>query len=138
MNRWMALLGCVVVLSWGGVAAAQCCGGCATETVAYAEPVATTAYYAPTTAYYAPTTAYYAPTSAYYAPTTAYYAPTTAYYAPTTAYYAPTTAYYSPAAVVAPGPIVQTRYRPILGGTVTRVYNPPYMQAYPSVAYYRY
>lgn len=121
MYRWMAILGLVVVLSWSGVAAAQCCGGCATETVAYAEPVATTAYYAPTTAYYAPTTAYYAP------------APVA-----TTAYYAPTTAYYAPAAVVAPGPIVQTRYRPILGGTVTRVYNPTFMPAYPSVAYYRY
>jgi len=75
----------------------------------------------------------------YYAPaTTAYYAP-----APTTVYYAPapvaTTAYYAPAPVVAaPAPIVQTRYRPILGGTVSRVYYPTYAPAYPAIAYYRY
>lgn len=76
------------------------------------------------TAYYAP-----APVTTYYAPATAYYAP-----APVTTYYAPTTAYYAPAAA----PIVQTRYRPILGGTVTRVYYPNYAPAYPAIAYYRY
>jgi hypothetical protein len=115
MKRLMAVLALCVVLSWSSATLAQCCG-CQAQT----------AYYAP-----APVTAYYAPTTAYYAP-----APTTVYYAP-----APvaTTAYYAPAPVVAaPGPIVQTRYRPILGGTVSRVYYPPYSPAYPTIAYYRY
>src|SRR3972149_362054 len=75
-------------------------------------------YAAPTTAYYQPAPA----TSAYYAPSTVYYAApaTTAYYAPTTAYYspAPTTYYYAPPA---PAPVATTYYRPILGGTITRV-----------------
>ena len=61
---------------------------------------------------------YYPPapvaTTAYYAPTTAYYAPTTAYYAP-----APVTAYYAPAPV-AVAPVYTTRYRPFLGGGITR------------------
>lgn len=51
---------------------------------------------------------------------------TTAYYAPpvTTAYYSPvrTTAYYAPApAPVAVTPVYATRYRPFLGGSITRV-----------------
>ena len=91
-------------------------------------------YAAPTTAYYQPapvTTAYYAPSTVYYAapPTTAYYAPATTYYAPV-----PTTTYYAPAA-----PVVTTYYRPILGGTISRVrYNyAPVTYAYPTtVAYY--
>lgn len=53
--------------------------------------------------------------------------PVTAYYAP--AGPIPVTTYYAPAAVVAPAPVVTyrpvpvatTRYRPILGGTVTRI-----------------
>lgn len=107
MNRLIVLAALVGVLGWVGLANAQCCCG------------ATTAYYAPQTAYYAApaTTAYYAP-----APRTVYYAAPrrTVYYAApvTTSYYAPQTAYYAPA------PIVQTRYRPILGGSVTRVYYP--------------
>ncbi len=58
-----------------------------------------------------PTVTYYAP-----APTVAYYAP------PTTVYYAarPRVAYYAPAPVPAPV-VVTTRYRPVLGGTVSRV-----------------
>lgn len=48
------------------------------------------------------------------------------YYSPTTVYYAPApvavTSYYAPAPVVTyqPVSIAHTRYRPILGGTVTR------------------
>lgn len=117
MKRLMAVLTLGVVLSWTSAAMAQCCS-CQSQTVYYAAPApVTTAYYAPTTTYYAP------------APTTVYYAP-----APVAR-----TAYYAPAPVVAaPAPIVQTRYRPILGGTVSRVYYPPYRAAYPAIAYYRY
>lgn len=50
------------------------------------------------------------------------------YYAPTPVCYAPPapvayTSYYAPAPVVAyrPIPVVRTRYRPFLGGTVTRI-----------------
>ena len=72
-----------------------------------------------------PVTAYYAP-----APTTVYYA------APVTAYYAaPVTAYYAPAPVA----VARTRYRPILGGTVTRVrygYAPAYYYPAPTGVYY--
>lgn len=91
MNRLVVLLALVAILAWAGVAQAQCCG----------QP--TVAYYAP-----APTVAYYPP------PTTVYYAPRTVYYAP------PRVAYYAPAPVPAPA-VVTTRYRPILGGTITRV-----------------
>lgn len=127
MNRLTAVLALGSVLCGAGVASAQCAQVC---------------YYQPQTVYYAaapaatsscPQTSCYTPTTTYYAPATTYYAPTTAYYAPTTTYYAPaTTAYYAPA------PIVQTRYRPILGGTVSRVYYPSYYPAYPTIAYYRY
>jgi hypothetical protein len=125
MNRLIAVSALCVVLWWSGAAVAQVCYN-QPQTVYYAQPApVTTAYYAPTTTYYAP------------APATVYYAPapvaTTAYYTP-----APvaTTAYYAPAPVAAP--IVQTRYRPILGGTVTRAYYPTYSPAYPAIAYYRY
>lgn len=69
-----------------------------------------------TTYYRAPTTAYYAPT-----PVTSYYAP-----APQTVYYGPSprVAYYAPAPAPAPvavTPVYTTRYRPILGGSITRV-----------------
>jgi hypothetical protein len=69
-----------------------------------------------TTYYRAPTTVYYSPapaaTSAYYAP-----APHSVYYAP-----APRVAYYAPApAPVAVAPVYATRYRPLLGGGITRV-----------------
>ena len=122
MNRVIALLAWASVMLWAGVAAAQVAQVC------YYEP--TTVYYQPAPAYY---TSYYAP-----APVTTYYAP-----APTTACYAPapTTVYYAAApapVVVAPGPVVTTRYRPILGGTVTRVHYPWYGSAYPAIAYYRY
>ena len=70
------------------------------------------------------------------------------YYQPTVAYYPATvykpgcahTTYYAPAPAVAYQPVarVRTRYRPILGGTVTRVrygyapvyYSPPVVVAY--------
>jgi len=74
--------------------------------------------------YPAPVTTYYAPTPVAVAP-----APTIAYY-PTTAY--PTTAYY-------PTAVATTRYRPLIGGTVTRwrYVNRPTTYVYPStVAYY--
>jgi hypothetical protein len=70
-----------------------------------------------------PVVAYYAPV-----PTTVYYATPTCC-APRTVYYAPQTVYYPPEV----GPIVTTRYRPILGGTVTRVYYPaarPWLTGY--------
>jgi len=97
--------------------------------LAVAEPagaqVYQTYYAGPATAYYAP-----APVTAYYAP-----APVTTCCAP-----APVTAYYAPAPTVAyyPTAVATTRYRPILGGTITRwryVNRPAY--AYPAtVAYY--
>lgn len=70
----------------------------------------------------------------YYQPAVAYYpAPV---YSPGCAY----TAYYAPAPAVAYQPVarVRTRYRPILGGSVTRVrygyapvvYSPPVVVAY--------
>jgi len=74
--------------------------------------------------YPAPMTAYYAPTPVAVAP-----APATVYY-PTAAY--PTTAYY-------PTAVATTRYRPLIGGTVTRwrYVNRPTTYVYPStVAYY--
>lgn len=63
----------------------------------------------------------------YYQPVTTYYAPV-----PVTTYYAPpvTTVAYQPVARV------RTRYRPILGGSVTRVrygYTPVYTTAMPVV-----
>jgi hypothetical protein len=64
-----------------------------------------------------------APAVSYYAP-----APTTVYYpAPTAVYYAPQTVFYAPAIA----PVVTTRYRPILGGTVTRVRYPWAVGYYP-------
>jgi len=96
-------------------------------------PTPTTVYYAsdspaaccaPVTTCYAPSCC--APTCC--APTCCAPEATTAYYAP-----APTTVYY------AATPVVTTRYRPILGGTVTRtryVYQ-PVTYGYPAtVAYY--
>jgi hypothetical protein len=73
-----------------------------------------------------PTTAYYA------APTTTFYAPaaTTAYYAP-----APVTTFAQPVAV----PVTATRYRPLIGGTITRtryVY-PAVTYGAPAVTYYQ-
>jgi hypothetical protein len=72
---------------------------------------------------YQPVTAYYAPV-----PVTTYYAP-----APVTTYYAP-----APVTTVSYQPVARyrTRYRPILGGTVTRVrygYTPVYTTAMPVV-----
>jgi hypothetical protein len=55
----------------------------------------------------------------YYAPAV----PVTTYYAPTVPTAVPVTTYYAPAPTVAyrPVPVTTTRYRPILGGTVTRI-----------------
>jgi hypothetical protein len=112
MNRFVVLLVGMAILVVAGAAQAQCCGQ---PVVSYYAPAPTTVYYAP------PTTAYYAPQTVYYAP------PTTACYAPQTAYYVPQTAYYAPAVA----PVVTTRYRPILGGTVSRVYYPrPWVAGY--------
>ena len=73
-----------------------------------------------------------------------YYAPTVVYRAPAPPVYtvaspvvvpAPTVAYFAPAVpVVEPVAEVRTRYRPILGGTVSRVryrYAPVYYPAVP-------
>ncbi|MCA9235709.1 MAG: hypothetical protein KDA44_09560 [Planctomycetales bacterium] len=60
---------------------------------------------------YRPYVAYYQPAVAYYAPAPVYVAP-----APVVAYYAP-----APAVVYQPATRVRTRYRPILGGTVSHV-----------------
>jgi hypothetical protein len=68
---------------------------------------------------------YYAPAM----PVTTYYAPPetpvvqTSYYAPVPAAPVVQTSYYAPAPAVAyrPVPVATTRYRPILGGTVTRI-----------------
>jgi hypothetical protein len=76
-----------------------------------AEAQVVTYYYHPATAFYGPP-----PVAAYPAP--AYVAP-----APVVAYYAPPPVVYQPTARV------RTRYRPILGGTVSRVrygYTPVY------------
>jgi hypothetical protein len=74
-----------------------------------AEAQWTTVYYGPPAAvYYHPAPA--VATTAYYAP-----APQTVYYAP-----APRAVYYAPAPVAAV-PVYTTRYRPLLGGTITRV-----------------
>ena len=66
----------------------------------------------------------------------AYYpAPVTAYYAPAPVYSAPVPVYSAPAAVYYPPTVVATtRYRPLIGGTVTRwrYVNPP-----TPVSYYR-
>jgi len=79
-------------------------------------------------------------TTYYRAPTTVYYSPapavaTTAYFAP-----APRVAYYAPApAPVAAVPVYTTRYRPLLGGSITRVryrYAPVTYAAPATVAYY--
>ena len=84
-------------------AAAMCCAPATADaqltTVYYPAPVATTAYYAP------------APHAVYYAP-----APQTVYYAPVRR-----TVYYAAAPAVAVAPVVTTRYRPLVGGSVTRV-----------------
>jgi hypothetical protein len=120
MNRLVVLLAVAAVMSWAGMAQAQCCGA---PVVSYYAPAPTTVYYA------APTTACYAPQAVYYSPYTSYYAPQTSYYAPQTSCYAPQTVYYGPAV----GPVVTTRYRPILGGSVSHVYYPaarPWVSGY--------
>ena len=89
--------------------------------------------------YYQPMTVYSPPVVA--TPQTVYYTPQTAYYTPQTVYYTPQTVYYTPAPAVSYQPVarVRTRYRPILGGTVTRVryrYAPVYHTAMPVVYAY--
>jgi hypothetical protein len=89
--------------------------------------------------YYQPMTVYSPPVVA--TPQTVYYTPQTAYYTPQTVYYTPQTVYYAPAPAVSYQPVarVRTRYRPILGGTVTRVryrYAPVYHTAMPVVYAY--
>lgn len=68
----------------------------------------------------------------YFAPAT----PVTTFYAPVAA--VPTTTFFHPAPVVRmqPVPVATTRYRPILGGTVTRVrtvYSPVVVNQVPVV-----
>ena len=68
-----------------------------------------------------------------------YYQPMTVYSPPVV--YTPHTVYYAPAPAVSYQPVarVRTRYRPILGGTVTRVrysYAPVYHQPAPVVVAY--
>jgi hypothetical protein len=80
----------------------------------------------PYVTYYSPSTVYYSTpvTSSYVAPTVTYSAPTRYYsYYPSTYYYSayPSYSYYS-------RPVV-TRYRPLLGGTVSR-YVTTYAPAY--------
>lgn len=72
-----------------------------------------------------------------------YYQPVTVYRPPVvySASYVPYTSYYAPAPAVSYQPVarVRTRYRPILGGTVTRVrygYAPVYYQPAPVVVAY--
>lgn len=106
------MMKCVAVV--GVVAALACCGSAADAQVV-------TSYYAPTTVYYAPAPRVYAVASPV---VVAEPAP-----APTVTYYAP------PAIIHQPVARVRTRYRPILGGSVTRVhygYAPMY---YPPVRY---
>ena len=101
---------------------------CCSAAVAEAQWV-TTYYRAPTTVYYAPApavarTAYYAP-----APQAVYYAP-----AAQVVRYAPVPA----PAPVAVAPVYTTYYRPLLGGSITRVRYAPVAYAAPAatVAYY--
>lgn len=72
-----------------------------------------------------------------------YYAPAPVYSQPVvyTSNYVPYTTYYAPAPAVSYQPVarVRTRYRPILGGSVTRVrygYAPVYHQPAPVVVAY--
>ncbi|MCH7751888.1 MAG: hypothetical protein IH898_07005 [Planctomycetes bacterium] len=89
--------------------------------------------------YYQPMTVYSPPVVV--TPQTVYYTPQTVYYTPQTVYYTPQTVYYTPAPAVSYQPVarVRTRYRPILGGSVTRVryrYAPVYHTAMPVVYAY--
>ncbi len=82
---------------------------------------------------------YYQPMTVYSPPVVA--TPQTVYYTPQTVYYSPQTVYYTPAPAVSYQPVahVRTRYRPILGGSVTRVryrYAPVYHTAMPVVYAY--
>jgi len=75
----------------------------------------------------------------YYQPMTVYSPPVVAM--PQTVYYTPQTVYYAPAPAVSYQPVAQvrTRYRPILGGSVTRTryrYAPVYHTAMPVVYAY--
>ena len=75
----------------------------------------------------------------YYQPMTVYSPPVVV--TPQTVYYTPQTVYYTPAPAVSYQPVarVRTRYRPILGGSVTRVryrYAPVYHTAMPVVYAY--
>ena len=121
MNRFT--LGLALLLAVAGVQAAS------GQYVVYYP--ATAAAYAPVTTYYAaaPVTTYYAPAAQ---PVTTYYAPSYSYYAP-----APVTTYYAPAPVVAAPTTYVTRYRPILGGTVTTAYY-GYVPAPRTYVYWRY
>lgn len=83
---------------------------------------------------------HYTPATAYYAPVVTYrpaVAPVTTYYAPAAAG-VPVTTYYAPAPTVAYSPVTVAtrRYRPILGGTVTRyrtAYSPVVVNPAPVV-----
>jgi len=107
MNRFAMLIAVGAACCWSTAAEAQW---------------VTTYYRAPTTVYYSPVPA--VATTAYYAP-----APHAVYYAP-----APRVAYYAPAAApVAAVPVYTTRYRPLLGGSITRVrYAPATVAYYPA------
>lgn len=122
MKRFtLSLIAGFAVLAGASAATAQ------VPYISYYQP--STVYYAPTgVTYSTPTVTYSRPTS--YLPTTTYYAPTTTYYAPTTRYYAPASTYVGPSSPYYSYPTV-SRYRPLLGTTVSR-----YVTGYaPSVVY---
>jgi hypothetical protein len=115
----IAVAACMAGLVLGNRADAQ-----VTHVTYYSSPAPVTTYYAPAPA--VPVTTYYAP-----APTV----PVTTYYAPAAV---PVTTYYAPAPVVRyqPAPVATTRYRPFLGGSVTRVrsaYRPVIVNPVPVV-----
>jgi hypothetical protein len=85
-------------------------------------------YYTPSTTYYSPPAAvsYSTPTVTYSAPVSYYRAPTYTYY-PARTYY-PRTTYYAPSPYYSSSTV--TRYRPFVGGTVSR-----YVTSYPPVYY---
>lgn len=105
------------------IAAAAVTGALGAASSAHAQYVT---YYAPSVAYYAPapTVAYYAPAPAPVVQTVAYapVAAPVAYAVASPVVAAPVVTYYRPPVVsYAAVPTVVTRYRPFLGGTVSRV-----------------
>lgn len=114
MRRWMIVIavGCFTVNGLSSADAQPLCCPPAPTTFVQPMPVVQTTYYQPTVVYrraLRPLTTVVAP------------APQVMYAVPQPVMVARPTI---PVAVVAPAPVVTTRYRPILGGTVTRTWYP--------------